>query len=448
MDKGKILIVDDEEQLRSLLTRIVTLEGFTVHEAGSLKEASKILAREPIDVILCDVKLPDGSGVDFIKETRIKFPFLEIILLTAYATIHDGVQAMKNGAFDYILKGDDNDKVIPLLYKAIEKIQLQKRIQHLVQQIDKRYGFENILGNSMAIQEAITLAKKVAPTDTTVLLLGETGTGKEIFAQAIHNGSKRSDKLFMALNCSAFTKELLESEIFGHKAGAFTGATKDKRGLIEEANGGTLFLDEIGEMHIDLQSKLLRVLETNEFIKVGDTKSTKVNVRIIAATNRDLREDIRNGKFREDLFYRLNVFSIQLPSLRERKEDIPLLAASFMKISAEKTNKRITGMSKEFIARLQQQEWKGNIRELKNVIERAVILADGPELTPEYLPIDIQQSLSNSSSSFDLANIERSHIQKVLHYTKGNKSKAAELLGIGLTTLYRKLEDYKISASE
>ena len=448
MDKGKILIVDDEEQLRSLLTRIITLEGFTVHEAGSLNEASRVLDREPIDVILCDVKLPDGSGVDFVRQTRTKFPFLEIILLTAFATIHDGVQAMKNGAFDYILKGDDNDKVIPLLYKAIEKIQLQKRIQHLEQQIDKRYGFENILGNSIAIQEAITLAKKVAPTDTTVLLLGETGTGKEIFAQAIHNGSKRSDKLFMALNCSAFTKELLESEIFGHKAGAFTGATKDKKGLIEEANGGTLFLDEIGEMHIDLQSKLLRVLETNEFIKVGDTKSTKVNVRIIAATNRDLREDIRNGKFREDLFYRLNVFSIQLPSLRERKEDIPLLAASFMKISAEKTNKRITGMSKEFIVRLQQQEWKGNIRELKNIIERAVILADSPELTTEYLPIDIQQSLSNSSSSFDLADIERSHIQKVLHYTKGNKSKAAELLGIGLTTLYRKLDDYKISTSE
>ena len=446
--KSTILIVDDEEKLRSLLKRIITLEGFTVHEAGSLNEASRVLAREPIDVVLCDVKLPDGSGVDFVRQTRTKFPFLEIILLTAFATIHDGVQAMKNGAFDYILKGDDNDKVIPLLYKAIEKIQLQKRIQHLEQQIDKRYGFENILGNSIAIQEAITLAKKVAPTDTTVLLLGETGTGKEIFAQAIHNGSKRSDKLFMALNCSAFTKELLESEIFGHKAGAFTGATKDKKGLIEEANGGTLFLDEIGEMHIDLQSKLLRVLETNEFIKVGDTKSTKVNVRIIAATNRDLREDIRNGKFREDLFYRLNVFSIQLPSLRERKEDITLLAASFMKISAEKTNKRITGMSKEFIARLQQQEWKGNIRELKNIIERAVILADGPELTTEYLPIDIQQSLSNSSSSFDLADIERSHIQKVLHYTKGNKSKAAELLGIGLTTLYRKLDDYKISTSE
>jgi len=448
MEKGRVLIIDDEEQLRSLLTRIVRLEGFVVYEAGSIKEATKVLTKDHIDVIICDVKLPDGSGVDFVKETRLKSPFIEIILLTAYANVGDGVQAMKNGAFDYILKGDDNDKVIPLLFKAIEKVQLQKRVQHLEQQIGKRYAFENILGASAAIKEAIDLAKKVAPTDTTVLLLGETGTGKEVFAQAIHQGSRRSSKLFMALNCSAFTKELLESEIFGHKEGAFTGATKDKRGLIEEANGGTLFLDEIGEMHTDLQSKLLRVLETNEFIKVGDTKPTKVNVRIIAATNRNLSEEIKAGKFREDLFYRLNVFSIQLPSLRERKEDIPLLAASFLKISSEKTNKRITGMSKDFIMRLQQQEWKGNIRELKNVIERAVILTDGPELKLEHLPLDIQQSFSGSPSSFDLADIERSHIQKVLHHTKGNKTKAAELLGIGLTTLYRKLEDYKISAGE
>jgi len=448
MDKGKILIVDDEEQLRSLLSRIIALEGFAVSEAGDMKTALKFLEKDNVDVILCDVKLPDGSGVDFVKDTRLKFPLVEIILLTAYANVGDGVQAMKNGAFDYILKGDDNDKVVPLLFKAVEKVQLQKRVQHLEQQIGKRYGFENILGGSLAIKESIGLAKRVAPTDTTVLLLGETGTGKEIFAQAIHQGSKRSGKLFMALNCSAFTKELLESEMFGHKAGAFTGATRDKRGLIEEANGGTLFLDEIGEMHIDLQSKLLRVLETSEFIKVGDTKPTKVNVRIIAATNRDLKDEIKEGKFREDLYYRLNVFAIKLPSLKERKEDIPVLAENFLKLSSEKTNKRITGMSKEFIERLQQQEWKGNIRELKNVIERAVILADGPELRSAYLPLDMQQSFSNSSSSFDLANIERSHIQKVLHHTKGNKTRAAELLGIGLTTLYRKLDEYKISTGE
>ncbi|MFI5186103.1 MAG: sigma-54-dependent transcriptional regulator [Chitinophagales bacterium] len=445
---ANILIIDDEEQLRSLLKRIISLEGFTVYEAGNLKTASKFLEKDHADVILCDVKLPDGSGVDFVKETKPKFPFVEIILLTAYATVHDGVQAMKNGAFDYIMKGDDNDKVIPLLYKAVEKVQLQKRIHQLEQQIGKRYGFENIAGESPAIKEAVALAKRVAPTDATVLLLGETGTGKEVFAQAIHAGSTRFSKPFMALNCSAFTKELLESELFGHKAGAFTGATKDKRGLIEEANGGTLFLDEIGEMHIDLQSKLLRVLETNEFIKVGDTRSTKVNIRIIAATNRDLKEEIREGKFREDLFYRLNVFAIPLPSLRERKEDILPLANNFLKIFAGRTNKRITSMSKEFIHLLQKQEWKGNIRELKNVIERAVILTDSTELKAEHLPLELQQSSFDSSASLDLANIERSHIQKVIHFTKGNKTKAAELLGIGLTTLYRKLEEYKIPAEE
>ncbi|HXL56580.1 MAG TPA: sigma-54 dependent transcriptional regulator, partial [Chitinophagaceae bacterium] len=281
------------------------------------------------DVILCDVKLPDGNGVDFVKDIKPNYPSAEIILLTAYGNIPDGIKAMKNGAFDYITKGDDNDKIIPLLNKAVEKVQLQKRLMQLEQQIGKRYSFENILGESPLIQEPIALAKKVAPADATVLLLGETGTGKEVFAQAIHNASKRTIKPFMALNCNAFNKELLESEIFGHKAGAFTGATKDKKGLIEEANNGTLFLDEIGEMPTELQSKLLRVLETNEFIKVGDTKTTKVNVRFIAATNRDLEKEVNEGKFREDLFYRLNVFTIALPALRDRKKDIPVLPDSF-----------------------------------------------------------------------------------------------------------------------
>jgi len=448
MDKGRILIIDDEEQLRALIGRIIMLEGFSVTEAASLGSGKKILEKDQIDVILCDVKLADGNGVDFVNEVKPKLPLVEIILLTAFGNIHDGVQAMKNGAFDYIMKGDDNDKLIPLLYKAVEKVQMKKRIEQLEQQVGKRYGFESIIGESTVIKEAIALAKKVAPTDATVLLTGETGTGKEVFSQAIHNSSKRSGKSFLALNCSAFSKELLESEIFGHKAGAFTGATKDKKGLIEEANNGTLFLDEIGEMHIDLQSKLLRVLETNEFIKVGDTKPTRVNVRIIAATNRELKDEIREGKFREDLFYRLDVFTIRLPSLRERKEDIPLLANYFLKIFAERTNKRITGMNKEFIKRLQQQEWKGNIRELKNSIERAVIVADGFELRVEELPFELQAANFGSSSSFDLADIERSHIQKVLQQTRGNKTKAAELLGIGLTTLYRKLEEYKISSEE
>ncbi|MBS1577092.1 MAG: sigma-54-dependent Fis family transcriptional regulator, partial [Bacteroidetes bacterium] len=313
-----ILLIDDEEQLRKLMGRVISLEGFSVTEAGDIKMAKKILQKEQFDVILCDVKLPDGNGVDFIKELKPIYPLTEIILLTAYGNIPDGIQAMKNGAFDYITKGNDNDRVIPLLNRAIEKVQLAKKIEDLQKQVGKKYSFNIILGESDSIKQAIELAKKVAATDTTVLLLGETGTGKEVFAQAIHNNSSRKDKAFIAVNASAFSKELLESELFGHKAGAFTNAVKDKKGLFEEANGGTLFLDEIGEMAAELQAKLLRVLESGEFIKVGDTKTIKVNVRIIAATNRDLQKEIEAGHFRSDLFYRLSVFQITLPSLRER----------------------------------------------------------------------------------------------------------------------------------
>ncbi len=456
VSSASVLIVDDEEKLRILLKRIISLEGFKVSEANTIKTATRMLEKEPVDIILCDVKLPDGNGVDFVKEIKPRFPSTEIILLTAYGNIADGVQAMKNGAFDYITKGDDNEKIIPLLSSALEKVQLQKRVDQLQEQVGKRYGFENILGHSKVIREAIELAKKVTPTQATVLLLGETGTGKEVFAQAIHNGSKRSGKPFMALNCSSFSKELLESELFGHKAGAFTGAAKDKRGLIEEADTGTLFLDEIGEMPFELQSKLLRVLETNEFIKVGDTKPTRVDVRVIAATNRDLQEEVKDGKFREDLFYRLNVFNISLPALRNRKEDIPLLADFFMQIFARKAGRRIDAMSGEFLEHLQHHEWKGNIRELKNVMERAVILSITNELTVNNLPLELQsgagysrakqgESGSNTLSAFDLASAEKLHIQRVLIHTKGNKTEAARLLNIGLTTLYRKIDEYGLA---
>ncbi len=448
MSTGIVLIIDDEEKLRALLARIIRLEGFVVLEAENLKAAGKLLDREDIDVVLCDVKLPDGNGVDFVGQLRSRHPSIESILLTAYGNIADGVRAMKNGAFDYITKGDDNDKIIPLLARAFEKVQLQKRVEQLERQVGQRYTFEGILGESPQIAEAIALAKKVAPTDANVLLLGETGTGKEVFAQAIHQGSKRAGKPFLALNCSAFGKELLESELFGHKAGSFTGAVKDKKGLIEEANQGTLFLDEIGEMHIDLQAKLLRVLETNEFIKVGDTKSTRVNVRIIAATNRDLQQEASEGKFREDLFYRLNVFAIALPPLRNRKKDIPVLAAYYLPYFAKKSNKRIDGMSTEFLAHLQQHDWKGNIRELKNILERAVILADAPELTVDNLPTELQVThfpANGPLSAFDLTSVEKLHIQRVLNHTRGNKTEAARLLNIGLTTLYRKIEEYHLS---
>ncbi len=446
MSRGHILLIDDEEKLRHLLKRIIGLEGYTVYEADSLKSGFRILEKEPIQVILCDVKLPDGDGIDFIEKIKSRFPLIEIIMLTAYGNIPAGVLAIKNGAFDYLTKGDDNERIIPLLDRAIEKQRLQMRVSQLEKQVEKKYTFENILGQSELIQESIDLARKVAPTDATVLLLGETGTGKEVFAQAIHFGSKRASRPFLALNVSSFNKELLESELFGHLAGAFTSAVKDKKGLIEEADGGTLFLDEIGEMAFELQAKLLRVLETSEFIRVGDTKSTRVNVRIITATNRDLQMEVDEGKFREDLFYRLNIFTIKLPPLRERKKDIPLLAGHFLKMFAPKLNSQVSAMSREFQDTLINHDWKGNIRELKNIIERAVILASEKELTLANLPLDFQNTSRKGQalSAFELSSMEKLHIQRVLNYTEGNKMAAARLLNIGLTTLYRKIEEYKI----
>ncbi|MEO7530658.1 MAG: sigma-54 dependent transcriptional regulator [Sediminibacterium sp.] len=438
-----VLIIDDEQNLRTLLARIISLEGFTVLQAGTLKAGTKILQKESVDVLLCDVKLPDGNGIAILNEIKPVFPLTEIILLTAYGNIPDGVQAMKNGAFDYITKGDDNDRIIPLLYRAVEKVNLQKRVRQLESQVQKRYGFDTIVGQSKELLEAIAIAKKISATDATVLLLGETGTGKEVFSQAIHNNSARATKPFQAINCSAISRELLESELFGYKAGAFTGATTDKKGLIEEANNGTLFLDEIGDMPLDLQAKLLRVLENHSFIKVGETQTTTVNVRIIAATNRDLTKEVKGGNFREDLFYRLNVFILTLPPLRERKKDIPLLADFFLKQFAAKTNGHIVSMQKDFLEHLQQHEWKGNIRELKNIMERAVILADGPELSLIDLPFDLQTAQA-SMDGFELAHAEKRHIQKVLKHTSRNKAEAAKLLNIGIATLYRKIEEYKL----
>ncbi|MBA4167754.1 MAG: sigma-54-dependent Fis family transcriptional regulator [Chitinophagaceae bacterium] len=446
MTKGTILIVDDEEKLRSLLRRIIALEGFKIVEADSLKSAMKSLDKEAVDVVLCDVKLPDGNGVAFTRIIKEKFPATEIILLTAFGNIPDGVEAMKSGAFNYITKGDDNARIIPLLHQAVEKKQMRDRIEQLEQQVGKKYSFENILGSSPLLKEAIGLARIVAPNATTVLLLGETGTGKEVFAQAIHNAGKRSQKSFVALNCSSFSKELMESEIFGYKAGAFTNAVRDKKGLMEEADKGTLFLDEIGEMPVGLQSKLLRVLETGEYIKLGDTKTTRADVRIIAATNRDLEKDVKEGKFREDLFYRLNVYTITLPSLRDRKKDIPALAFFFVKLFSEKINVRANGMSTEFLEKLQQHDWKGNIRELKNVIERAVIIANGSQLDVIHLPSELRETQlrQHALSAFDLSSVEKLHIQRVLIHTGHNKAEAARLLNIGLATLYRKLDDYQI----
>lgn len=445
---NNVLIIDDEEKLRSLLSRIIRLEGFEIQEANSGKAALKKLQQKDIDVILCDVKLPDSNGIDLVKTIKENYPLVEVILLTAYGDIADGVQAMKNGAFDYIVKGDDNGRIIPLLHRAVEKVSLVKRVQQLENRTGKKYSFESIIGRSKSIQAAIELAQKVAVTQTPVLLLGETGTGKEVFAQAIHQASSRYKQSFVAINCSAFSKELLESELFGHAAGAFTGAIRDKKGLFEEAHKGTIFLDEIGEMAIDLQAKLLRVLETGEFIKVGESKPSTVDVRIIAATNRDLTAEIKAGHFREDLFYRLSVFQIRLPALKERTSDIEVLAKHFASMYAVKAaNKKNIELSPGFVTALQHYNWPGNIRELKNVIERAVILSNGNELTSAELPLELQTLSSEPQaelSAFSLASAEKLHIQKVLNYTNGNKTETARLLNIGLTTLYRKIEEYKI----
>lgn len=443
---GKVLIIDDEKQILSLLSRIISLEGYDVLQATTCRAGIKQLESCSPEVILCDVRLPDGNGVDLVLDLKRLRPLSEIILLTAHGNIPDGVQAIKNGAFNYITKGDDNNKIIPLVAKAMEKaVNAYKREKFENSVVGQQYSFATVVGKSPAIREAVALAQKVSVTDVPVLLTGETGTGKEVFAQSIHQQSARKGQAFVAINCSSFSRDLLESEMFGHKAGAFTGALKETKGLFEEANNGTIFLDEIGEMAFDLQAKLLRILETGEFLKIGETKPTKVNVRIIAATNRDLAKEIENGHFREDLFYRLSVFQIHLPALRERMEDIPLYVNTFVELFASKMGSKITSVSPEYINVLKQHSWKGNIRELRNVIERSLIIADGDTLTIETLPLNMQypsDSMSNIYSGFDLSGMEKMHIQKVLKYTNGNKTETSRLLGIGLTTLYRKIEEY------
>ncbi|MBB5397025.1 sigma-54 dependent transcriptional regulator [Mucilaginibacter sp. AK015] len=437
-----ILIIDDEKKLNDLLSRIIGLEGFRVLQAFTGKEGLKLLQQEDVLLVLSDVKLPDINGIDLVKTIKEKKPYVEVINLTAYGTISDGVKAIQNGAFNYITKGDDNDKIIPLVNQAIDKAILQYN-KYLQDSKPTKHSFATIIGNSKAIQDAVTVARKVAATDTTILLLGETGTGKEVFASAIHHESQRKLMPFVAINCSSFSAELLESELFGYKAGAFTGALKDKKGLLEEAHHGTVLLDEIGEMSLELQAKLLRVLESKTFIKVGDTQTTQVNIRVIAATNRNLQQEAEAGRFRLDLYYRLSVFTINLPSLNERKADIELLVNFYLKDFSAKAGKHQPVMASGFIDLLNRHHWKGNIRELKNVIERVMILADSDILTADLLPVEFRYD-TGDHSAIDLATIERQHIQKILSRSGGNKTEAARLLGIGLTTLYRKLEEYNL----
>lgn len=442
--KESILIIDDEAELRNLLTKLLALEGYQVFEAASAGAGWRIAVNEEPAVVITDVRLPDDSGLTLFPKLKRQYPWMEVIVLTAYGTIEDGVRAIKEGAFDYITKGDEDNKILPVVQRAMERVRMRSEINRLQKTIGQQYHFGSIIGNTPAIRQAVDLARKMVETEAPVLLIGETGTGKEIFAQAIHYAGARRQRPFVAVNCSAFARDLLESEMFGYKAGAFTGATKNKKGLFEEAHLGTLFLDEIGEMDAGLQPKLLRALETQSFIKAGDTRLTEVDVRFIAAANYDLETAMKNGKFREDLYYRIAVMKIEIPPLRRRREDIPLLANHFLDYFARKSNKPVYAIAPTCMKLLTEYNYPGNIRELKNVIERAVILCTGEVLEASLLPKEFftresAPSVSADSPVLSLEAIEKQHIRQILEICGGNRTKAARLLGISSATLYRKL---------
>lgn len=434
----RLLIVDDETQLRNMLQRLFVGEGYAVATAETGAQAMQRLKAASYDAVLCDVKLPDANGVELVPAIRSIRPEAEVIVLTAFGTIPDAVRALKNGAYHYLVKGDDNAKLIPTVAQAMERTRARR-----IEAPASPDPFAAVTGRSPAIQEAIGLARKVAATEATVLLLGDTGTGKEVFAEAIHRASARGAKPIVAVNCGALSPELLESDLFGHVAGAFTGAVKERKGLIEAARGGTLFLDEIGEMPAVLQAKLLRVLETGDYLRVGDPAPHRADVRVIAATHRDLEREISAGRFRQDLYYRLAAFTLRLPGLAERRADIPLLAQAFIQRFATRLGKPITGMDEAVKEQLMHHAWPGHVRELRNVIERACILCDDPLLDLASLPLELQSANDErTAGSLELERVEREHIRRVLAHTGGNKTLAAELLGIGLTTLYAKLKKW------
>ena len=447
MPTGTLLLIDDEARLRQLLAQVLELEGYTVLQAPDAYRGLALLSQHAAEVlvVLSDVKLPDGHGVELLPRYRAAAPLAEVVLLTAFGTIPDGVKAMKLGAFDYLTKGDFEQQLVVVVERAAEKSRLQHRVAELEKRVSQRHSFESMVGEAPALRRAQHLARQVAPTDSTVLLEGPTGAGKELFAQALHEASARKSKPFVAVNCSAFPKDLLESELFGYKKGAFTGALTDKKGLLEEANGGTLFLDEIGELELNVQAKFLRVLEMQQFTKLGDTKPTKVDVRLVAATNRNLKQEAAQGNFRPDLYYRLSVFTIVVPPLSDRRTDVLLLADFFLRHFAARLSKRLPGLAPEAGAALQAYPWPGNVRELKNVLERAAILAPAGELvTLDYLPEEFQSSGHPVFTSDDdsLRALEAKHIRRLMEELSGSKPEVARRLGIGLTTLYRKLQEY------
>jgi DNA-binding NtrC family response regulator len=449
MDKAKILVVDDEKDICMALNIILTKEGYSVKEAYNGEQALELIKRENFDIIMTDIKMEKMDGFEVLKQARQISPESTVVMMTAFASVLSAVEAMRAGATDYITKPFINDEIRLTVKSILQSRELRLENQILRQELSQRpAAFTNIIGSSDPLQKVFTVMEKVIPNKSNVLITGDSGTGKGLVAQAIHEAGPRKSKPFIAINCGAIPENLLESELFGHKKGAFTSANEDKKGLITMADSGTLFLDEIGELPQALQVKLLHVIQTKELTPVGDTRVITVDVRIIAATNADLMQRVKEGRFREDLYYRLNVIEIHMPSLRERRDDIPLLIKHYLAISAKEAGKTVKDIDYEAMQALLAYDWPGNIRELRNTIERATVLADGEVITIHDLPdkfrtLDIE-GVSTSSLRQALDEFEREYIRRSMTENKGNKEAAANKLGVDLATLYRKLKKLRI----
>jgi two-component system response regulator AtoC len=459
----RILIVDDEASLRDALTRILTAEGYEVRQAGDGKEALGILGAQAFDFLLCDLRMPVMGGLDLLREITARGIPGTVIMMSAFGTVETAVEAMKLGAYDYVSKPFMSDEILLTLRKAAERERLRTENAFLRSEIEKAARPEEILYTSRPMEEVVRMAGKVKDYDATVLVTGESGTGKELVARLLHFGGRRKGRPFVAVNCGAIPETLLESELFGHRRGAFTEAKSDRAGLIEEAGGGTLFLDEIGEFPLPLQTKLLRFLQEGEIRRLGDTETRKVNVRLVAATARDLEREVAGGRFREDLFYRLNVIRIHVPPLRERRDDIPLLAKHFLSHYCRKYGKREMLLSEDALAAMTSHEWRGNVRELRNLMERCALLATGAEVTRGGLlavwkgsgssgggeagpAFEIRVPVSPERPDLKAAvrELERQLIRIALERTGGSRPKAAELLGISHPTLLYKAKEFGI----
>jgi DNA-binding NtrC family response regulator len=442
MKKVKILVVDDEAIVRDSLGDWLKDADYQVFTAESGPEALNVIEKEKPVIMIADLVMPGMDGIELMKRAKARQPGIEVIIITAYASIPTAITAMKEGAYDYIEKPFCPERTELLVKKLAEHHELIEENLTLRQRLEDRYRFENIITKSPKMQRLIELIKIVGKSTATVLITGESGTGKELVARAIHSQSSRHNKPFIAVSCAALPESLLESELFGHEKGSFTGAYTQKKGKFEFANGGTIFLDEVGEMSANIQVHLLRVLEEKEFTRVGGNEPIRVDVRVISATNKDLRKAIEKQEFREDLYYRLNVVNIELPPLRERKEDVPLLAEHFLNKFAADNRKEVTGFSPDAMEFLLDYDWPGNVRELENAIERAVILAKDSLIIVADLPQENLSLVRLSSTGKNLKEVEKNHVLNVLRKTGGNYSEAARILGISRMTLYNKAKEY------